>query len=127
MLRHLFTARQPLDSSKALKQSFPLQSLHDFAWYCQWQGLTEHSLVSSMPSVEVAELLAPLGMPYAQQQAAMQQLSREDIPMLQQVALREYLDAAVDIMDKQLQGLGIHQLYQQQQLFAGYDVHPCLT
>ncbi|KAL0020839.1 hypothetical protein WJX79_007770 [Trebouxia sp. C0005] len=85
-------------------------------------SITIHSLSDSedvyVSAVQVIDLLAPLGIPTAHQQAVMEKLDAADVPLLQQVALGDFTTNIVDIIDCQLSGLGVRELYQQQQLFA---------
>ena len=116
-LRHLFSPRQATSSNK-MHTSYQLSSLQELAWYCEWKGLQRDATIAAMPCVQVAEILTGLGMPKAEQKAAVQQLTTDDIPVLMQVALKAYLSDAVEIIDSQLPGLNIKQLYERHELFG---------
>lgn len=117
VVRHLVCSRDAKSPSKALGSSFELHSLRDIAWFCKWKGLSDSEDVN-ISAVQVVDLLAPLGIPKAHQQAVVEKLDEADVPLLQQVALGDFTSNIVDMIDCQLSGLGIRELYQQQQLFA---------
>ena len=106
-------------ASKALETSLPLQSLHDIAWYCEWKGVHADAVLTPLPSVQVLDLLVPLGIPQAKKDEFLSKLSLDDKSMLQQIALDTFLDQVADLIDGQLPGLGIQQLHKEHELFVG--------
>lgn len=115
-LRHLF-ARQTTGKGFPLDM-LNVKSLCDLAWYCEWKEMPNDAVFAAMPRFSMTEVVTSLGVPKTEQEAAIQQLTLKDIPMLQQVVLSRYLSEVVDIIDSQLPGLNIKQLHEQHKLFA---------
>ena len=110
---HTAVDAQPVGSS------FALASLQDLTWYCEYKGLSaQEAVLLPVPVVQVSELLAVLGMPKAEHKAAMQHLTKAALPMLQQMALPDYLSNAVAVIEEQLSGLGIAEQHLQGKLFV---------
>lgn len=108
-----------------LGPSVTLRSSADLAWYARWKGLPEDHAFEALPKIEVSKLLEQLDVPVSEQQIVIQKLKQEDVRLLQQLVLPDFLDNAVQIIDSQLPGLDVEQLYRQHKLFAGYAWFHC--
>lgn len=118
-IRQLFVKGTNVSTdSQLLGASFDLETLHDVAWYCAWKEFGgDTSFLLPAPKVRIAELCAGLGVPVAKQPEAMQQLRQQDLQLLQQVVLPEYLMGVVTMLDAQLPGLDILARGERNELF----------
>ena len=92
----------------------------DIMWWCSWKQLPmESHHFSTLPEVEMTELLQQLGMTSDQSSVAMKQLSSAKWPDLQRMVLPAFVKEAVTYMATQLPELPLLQQMQQHKLFAG--------
>lgn len=118
-IRVLISRPKSVPASKPLGTFLQVQSLKDMAWYCHWKGLDDDEVWSGLPSIPVLALLPFLGIPDSLKEAFVGGLCQDDVPLLQEIAVGQFMENVVATMDLQLPDLGLLDLYKQGDLFAG--------
>lgn len=94
-------------TTEVAPQSWICSSKQMLEWYCAWQGLPTSAHFTVAPMVSTADLLCQLGIPQSKVEPIMSSLTADSVPALCQMALPDYWNNAVALMDEQLPGLGL--------------------